>query len=109
MAQKVETYLIDDLDRESVADETVHFALDGKTYEIDLTKYHAEALRENLADYIQVARKVQHQIKVAVNARRTGREELRAIRAWAKDNRYDISDRGRIPRHVVDAYRKAHH
>ena len=36
MAQKTVVSLIDDLDGESEADETVEYALDGVTYEIDL-------------------------------------------------------------------------
>lgn len=45
MAQKVQVLLVDDLDG-GEADETVTFALDGKTYEIDLTTANADKLRE---------------------------------------------------------------
>ncbi len=41
MAQKVQVLLVDDLDG-GEADETVTFALDGKTYEIDLTTANAD-------------------------------------------------------------------
>jgi hypothetical protein len=30
------------------------------------------------------------------------------IRAWARDNGYEIGDRGRIHREIMDAYEKAH-
>jgi hypothetical protein len=30
--------------------------------------------------------------------------QVAAIRGWARDNGYEISDRGRIPREVEDAY-----
>lgn len=44
VAQKVQVLLVDDLDG-GEADETVTFALDGKTYEIDLTTANADKLR----------------------------------------------------------------
>ena len=45
MAREVIEKLIDDLD-ESEATETVTFGLDGTTFEIDLTKKNAAALRK---------------------------------------------------------------
>ncbi len=57
MAQRVEIVLIDDSDG-SEADETVHFALDGSSYEIDLSDENASALRAALAPFTTVARKV---------------------------------------------------
>ena len=44
MAQKVQTFLIDDLDG-SDAEGTVRFGLDGEQYEIDLSTEHAKELR----------------------------------------------------------------
>jgi len=55
MAKTVVTQLTDDIDG-SEADETVVFGLDGKTYEIDLSKRNAAALRKALAPYIEHAR-----------------------------------------------------
>ena len=52
MAQKVQVLLVDDLDG-GEADETVTFALDGKTYEIDLTTSNADKLRSALEPYHQ--------------------------------------------------------
>ena len=49
MAQKTIVSLIDDLDGQSEADETVEYAIDGVTYEIDLAKDNADALREVFA------------------------------------------------------------
>ena len=45
MAQHIFVSLVDDIDG-SEADETVQFALDGVTYEIDLSAENAEELRE---------------------------------------------------------------
>jgi hypothetical protein len=57
MAQKVQTFLIDDLDG-SEAEGTVLFGLDGVHYEIDLSTDNAKALRTALARYTDAGRKV---------------------------------------------------
>ena len=36
------------------------------------------------------------------------REQTAAIRAWARQNGHQISDRGRISKTVVDAFQAAH-
>jgi Lsr2 len=55
MAKTVIVKLTDDIDGED-ADETVHFALDGKGYEIDLSAANAAALREAFKLYIEKGR-----------------------------------------------------
>ena len=54
MAQKIQTFFIDDLDG-SEAEGTVLFGLDGTHYEIDLSTGHAKELRSALARYIKPA------------------------------------------------------
>ena len=113
MAQQVIMTLVDDFDG-SAADETVTFALDGRSYEIDLTAEHAKALRENLADYIDHGRRIsQRAAKEPATAQRGGRtavdrEQTQAIREWARQNGHEVSDRGRVPKRVVDAFNAAH-
>src|SRR5260370_21885414 len=57
MAQKVQTFLIDDLDG-SDAEGAVRFGLDGEQYEIDLSTGHAKELRTALARYIDAGSRV---------------------------------------------------
>jgi hypothetical protein len=57
VAQRVEVVLVDDLDG-GPADETVQFALDGVSYEIDLTEQNAQALRDAIATWVGHARRV---------------------------------------------------
>lgn len=57
MVRKIETCLIDDLDQ-SRADETVVFALDNTSYEIDLNKTHSKQLRDALKPYIENGQRV---------------------------------------------------
>ena len=55
MAKTVIVKLTDDIDGED-ADETVHFALDGRTYEIDLSTGNASTLRAAFKPYIDKGR-----------------------------------------------------
>ncbi len=107
MAQKVVVHLLDDLDG-SDADETVQFGLDGVSYEIDLSDANAGKLRDALAEYVGSAR------RVGGRRRRSARSEPRAVssaaevREWARANGYQVSDRGRVPADVQEAYDAAH-
>lgn len=111
MARKVEVTLVDDIDGGG-ADETVAFALDGKAYEIDLSKKNAGALRRALKRYTDSARRAGRAASPGRRSRsaagRTDRERTADIREWARANGREVSDRGRIPASVVDAYDAAH-
>ncbi|RLU85785.1 hypothetical protein CTZ27_25765 [Streptomyces griseocarneus] len=110
MAQKVQVLLVDDLDG-GEADETVTFALDGKSYEIDLTTANADKLRDALADYVKSARRTGGRTAGARGKARTapavGSQDTAKIRAWAKKNGYNVNDRGRVPADIREAYEKA--
>jgi nucleoid-associated protein Lsr2 len=118
MARKVQVILSDDLDEDLPADETVSFSLDGTNYEIDLSEKNATELRDTFSRYVQAARKVGRgsggRASGAGRSRATGgggrmdREQAGAIRDWARKNGHNVSDRGRIPASVVDAYEAAH-
>jgi hypothetical protein len=114
MAQKVLVQLVDDLDGTSSSDiSTVTFGLDGVTYEIDLNEENASTLRDHLAEFIGSARRTGGRVKRGGSpvAGTTGsgrnREQTQAIREWAKKNGHDVSDRGRIPAAVIDAFEAA--
>jgi hypothetical protein len=115
VAQKVMVSLVDDLDGGN-ADATVGFGLDGKSYEIDLSSANAGKLREALSDFVAAARRAGGGVRgrrssaagaggaprVAVD-----REQNQAIREWARKQGMEVSDRGRIPAEVLEAYHKA--
>jgi hypothetical protein len=111
MARVTEVTLVDDLDG-GKADETVSFALDGKSFEIDLSATHASELRDTIALYVGAARRSPSGTRRAVvreGGRAAGapaktREENAAIREWAKANGFAVSERGRLPSEVVAAY-----
>jgi uncharacterized membrane protein len=110
MAQKTIVELTDDVDGGPAA-ETVTFALDGVSFEIDLSDANAEELRKVLEPYTGAAR------KVTTRTSRNGRTTImraadtgvdsRAVRAWARSNNIELSARGRIPAEVVEKYRAA--
>ncbi|MER6382105.1 histone-like nucleoid-structuring protein Lsr2 [Streptomyces sp. NPDC001118] len=109
MAQKTVILLTDDLTG-GEADETVTFALDGKTYEIDLTTANADKLRGLLEPFVKGGRKTGGRSFAGTRgrgaaAKGTG-EDTAAIRAWAKENGYEVNDRGRVPGNVREAYAK---
>jgi hypothetical protein len=103
MAQKVTIVLVDDIDGGD-AEETVSFALDGRDYEIDLSKKNAAKLRDVVAPYVGHARRA--------GGRKRGRTGAGPnpadIRAWARENGFTVPDRGRVSAQVRDAYVAAH-
>jgi Lsr2 len=106
MAQKVNIILVDDLDG-SDANETVSFGLDGTTYEIDLNDKNAAQLRDALSGYIGHARKVTANRKRKGSTATTG-PSARELRDWGRSNGFDVSDRGRVPAEVREAFDAAH-
>src|ERR1700761_4710231 len=110
VAQKVQVLLVDDLDGVE-ADETVTFALDGKTYEIDLTTANADKLRGLLEPYTKGGRRTGGRAATGRGKGRAaaagGSQDTAQIRSWAKENGYDVNDRGRVPATIREAYEKA--
>lgn len=109
MAQKVHVVLEDDIDG-GVAAETIVFGLDGVEYEIDLSEQNATKMRESLATWVANARRTggrrkQGSTTAGARAKRTDLDE---VRAWARDNGYQVSDRGRVAGDVLKAYDDAH-
>lgn len=109
VAQKVQVLLVDDLDG-GEADETVTFALDGKTYEIDLTTSNADKLRGLLEPYVKGGRRTGGRAsggRGKARAASGGSQDTAQIRAWAKENGFEVNDRGRVPATIREAYEKA--
>ena len=89
----------------------------GRDYQIDLSDENAAKLRDALAPYIDVGSQgrrtfggraaTQRQTAVAEKPARSNREETPAIREWAREHGHKVSDRGRIPKSVIEAYQAA--
>jgi Lsr2 len=109
MAQKVQTFLIDDLDG-SDAEGTVFFGLDGTQYEIDLSTGHGKELRTALARYIDAGRKVTGASRRAgQNGRKTpaSSNSNTEVRTWAKTQGLEVKERGRVSAEILAQYRAA--
>ena len=114
MAQKVQVILVDDIDG-GEADETVSFSLDGVSYEIDLSESNASELRDAFAQWVGHARRVggRSTARRAAAPKKNGtapagKADLGDVRTWARENGYEVSDRGRVSSQILQAYEDAH-
>jgi hypothetical protein len=97
--------LVDDLDG-GPADETVRFGINGSQYEIDLSEKNANKLRQRMAPFVDHARQAGSRAR---RLRRTAASRRRSadIRAWARDQGIELSERGRLPAGVTEQYQDA--
>lgn len=105
MAQRIVVRLTDDLSGAELPvgkGETVTFCLDGITYEIDLAAKNATALRKVLRPYVEAGRLIKPSRRRPVRTRIAA--DPRTVKEWARANGYQVADRGRIPKAVVDAF-----
>ncbi|MEU9663806.1 histone-like nucleoid-structuring protein Lsr2 [Streptomyces chartreusis] len=110
MAQKIVTVYTDDLTGiESEEVRTHSFSLDGVNYEIDLVADNYDRLFEALAPFIDKGRKV-GRTKVVSRPRKGSADGPSAeeIRAWARQNNFEVNDRGRVPAMIREAYDQVH-
>ncbi|MCZ4097295.1 MULTISPECIES: histone-like nucleoid-structuring protein Lsr2 [unclassified Streptomyces] len=110
MAQKIVTIYTDDLTGKESAEASTHtFSVDGVSYEIDLGPDSYDKLLDALGPFVKASRKVGRTRGVS-GPRKVGpvNSDTAAIRVWAKENGYDVNDRGRVPATVREAYEAAH-
>ena len=114
MARRTTVQMIDDVDGSLIKDgqgETVEFAVGGVSYSIDLNSKHANELYDQFAFWIEHAEKVggkKSRRNGSAAAAKKGRQNLQDVRAWAKENGFEVSTRGRISQEIQDAYDAAH-
>ncbi|MFG1857465.1 Lsr2 family protein [Actinomadura geliboluensis] len=87
---------------------TITFGLGGVWYEIDLTPNEEKKLASSLKTYIEAGRKVEEKPERVRQVPETTVEKREEIRAWARKEGFEITNRGRIPRRVMAAYEDAH-
>jgi hypothetical protein len=112
MAQRVQILLVCDLhDDDTAGTETVTFAVDGASYEIDVCEAHGNQLHEAFAPFVAAGRRSSRGGGSARRSRRgrggSGGFDPAAVRAWAKDNGVAVSERGRISADVLEKYNAA--
>jgi uncharacterized membrane protein YgcG len=117
MAQRVNVVLVDDIDGTDAV-ETVSFAIDGVDYEIDLSEKHAAELRDAVSLYVGHARRTGGRRKGRGRSSGAGASGGTAgsggsgasaadIRAWARENGWEVPERGRVSAEVREAYAAA--
>ena len=116
MARKVEVTLIDDIDGSS-ATRTFEFGIEGASYEIDLSEANIKKFNDAVADFVDNARRVgggsrrgrgRGAGRASGAAASTGGAKPQDVRRWAAGKGLEVSERGRIPREVMEAYEAAH-
>ena len=123
MAQKVQVILVDDVDG-GEATETVSFALDGVSYEIDVSEKNAAKpcvtrsprgwgtpAGSAAVPAVAVVAPGPGPAAAAEAPRRSrgnSKHDLSDVRSWARENGFQVSDRGRVSSEVITAYEKAH-
>jgi hypothetical protein len=117
MAQRVQVLLVCDVhDDDTPGTETVAFALDGTSYEIDVCDRHAKEMRDALAPYVGQARRAGSARGGGRGRSSTGRagragsdrQRTAEIRRWAREQGRQVPDRGRLPAAIVEEYEAAH-
>lgn len=100
--------LVDDVDDVT---ETLDFSYRGVDYQIDLSARNARTLDKLLAPFLEVSRRSEK--RSATRSRPVAKApspapDAKAVRAWAKNQGIEVSDRGRVAADVMNRYREAH-
>lgn len=105
MARRTVVTYVDDLDGKELKEAvTVSFSVDDKDYEFDTSPAHAQQFRRDLDKYISASRSARPRPLSASRRGRAASGDVQAVRAWARENGYEVSDRGRIAASIVEAY-----
>lgn len=97
--------LVDDLTGTDDDVQSVSFTISGMTYTLDLGVASRTRLAELLQPFIDHARANKAVRTSRKRAASPGRHnEVAELRNWARENGYDIGDRGRIPANIREAY-----
>jgi hypothetical protein len=106
MAVRTTITLEDDLDG-SPAEATVRFDLGAAEYEIDLSAANVRRFRDQLAPFVDHARKISRGQRARPGRSPAARRASAEVRAWAREHGIEISERGRIPASVTEQYQAA--
>ncbi len=108
MARKQIVELVDDIDG-GAASETVQFGYAGSAYEIDLNEKNVAALEKALAPFLAAGRRAGRASagKATASTGSTRDYDPSVVRAWAKKQGLDVSERGRVSKELVEQWRNA--
>ena len=104
MAKTTITQITDDIDGSKNADE-VSFSFEGSSWTIDLTSKNKAKLEAALKPYMDAGTRTSGRGgRRSSKSSSSRRSDLQEVRAWAKKNGHKVSERGRIPGSVLEAY-----
>jgi hypothetical protein len=108
MAKTTITQITDDIDGSKDA-ETYSFVWQGTEYEIDLSNKNFKAFDKVLQPYIEAGTKVSKRSSGRrSSSASSSKRDFSAVREWAKANGHKVSERGRVPKAVIEQYDAAH-
>jgi hypothetical protein len=117
MAERVTRQVVDDIDGTDITDgggETIDFSIRGVSYRIDLSTRNVSKFDKTLTPYINAALEIadderprNRRVQKPRSAKANTGTSTSAIRAWATENGYTVSPRGRVPREVLQAFEGA--
>jgi len=97
-----------------VVQESTRFRIDGREFVVDLCDEHKDSLMECVTPFVEISRRAGSSLPR--NAR--GRAVMRAkggvtfttkdVREWLQGQSQPVSESGRIPNAMIDAYKEAH-
>jgi hypothetical protein len=96
-----------DIDDTAEDVETVTFSFNGTDYVTDLCADHRKPFVELMHEYISVARSEGTARRPSTKHSVDHTEDLPAIREWGRANGYAVSERGRVPGALRDAFHAA--
>ncbi|AHJ86399.1 hypothetical protein 40AC_35 [Mycobacterium phage 40AC] len=117
MARELIMKMTDDFDRTKPADVTRVIGWEGYDYTLDLSNRNDKELQKLLQPWLDAAHEKVKQPKGRQKTKASskvypkvdvGKEERQAIREWARENGFEIGDKGIVSRRIVAAYTEAH-
>lgn len=117
VATRTITTLVDDLDGKELDSDgrTIQFSYDGIDYQIDLGPTNVDTFAKAIEPYVAAATRIggrKNRSRPVGASFRSGvasdpTPSASTVREWARENGYDVSDRGRIPAAVLEAWQLA--
>ncbi|MGP4994576.1 Lsr2 dimerization domain-containing protein [Glutamicibacter ardleyensis] len=77
----------------------IHFSVDQKSYEIDLTDAETEQMQQDISRFLSVARKAS-----APGKPQTSNPNAKRIREWAQKNGHSVNPQGRLPKSLINLW-----
>lgn len=110
MAKRAHIIYTDDLTGQDIAEGDYHhikFTWEGHKYEMDASGETYTLLHSAIKPFIESATQVGRPTRTYKSPKRDP-AQIKAIREWAKSKGYAISDKGRIPAEIENAYNQTH-